>query len=494
MSDVTLTAAMRSNLLSLQSTSSLMDTTQTRISTGKKVNSAIDNPTAYFTSKNLTDKAADFAALKDSMGQAISSVQTADKAITAITDLVKQAKSLANSAKSAATNAERANLASQFDDLRGQIDELADDATYNGVNLVKGRGVIAGGTWTVSGKADADAFSSVGALTVSEAASAEEGTFNMETQVQLSGTGNQAVSGGVFTTTAGTQTLDVKVGTSTAAGGGWTNVNEDISITIDATGTNLTVSNGTYSQTIATSEVDVTGAAATKLKLGTLDVELQFSADATAGLTWNANATQADAFDTSADATVADARVEMTYGNSVAYFDSGTLSHTINGVTLSFASITDASVVAGEAAQVVVSNATGTGQYDMRVSFNADNSAYINVEAVDATASGLAIGAATGSWANNSDIEAAITDIDAALSTLRSHAQALSTNLGVIQTREDFTSNFINELEVGADKLTLADGNEEATNMLMLQTRQQLGTQALSMASSSAQSILALFR
>ena len=62
-----------------------------------------------------------------------------------------------------------------------------------------------------------------------------------------------------------------------------------------------------------------------------------------------------------------------------------------------------------------------------------------------------------------------------------------------MQTREDFTSEFVNTLEEGADKWTLADANLEGANMLMLQTRQQLGTVSLSIASQAAQSILRLF-
>ena len=63
MADISLTASMRSNLLSLQNTQSLMDMTQERLSTGKKVNSALDNPTSYYTSQSLTNRASDLSAL-----------------------------------------------------------------------------------------------------------------------------------------------------------------------------------------------------------------------------------------------------------------------------------------------------------------------------------------------------------------------------------------------------------------------------------------------
>ena len=76
---------------------------------------------------------------------------------------------------------------------------------------------------------------------------------------------------------------------------------------------------------------------------------------------------------------------------------------------------------------------------------------------------------------------------------LRAQASALSSNLSVVTTRLDFTQNMINTLNTGADNLTLADMNEESANMLMLQTRQALGTSSLGMASDAAQAILRLF-
>jgi flagellin len=78
-------------------------------------------------------------------------------------------------------------------------------------------------------------------------------------------------------------------------------------------------------------------------------------------------------------------------------------------------------------------------------------------------------------------------------SSLRSEAGKLSTNLSTITIRQDFTANMINTLEDGAANLTNADMNEEGANMLMLQTRQQLGTTSLSLASQAAQSVLRLF-
>ena len=103
MADISLTASMRSNLLSLQQTQDLMDMTQERLSTGKKVNSAIDNPSSYYTAQSLTNRASDLNALLDSMGQGIQTIQAANEGIEAITDFVQQAKALANTARDNAT-------------------------------------------------------------------------------------------------------------------------------------------------------------------------------------------------------------------------------------------------------------------------------------------------------------------------------------------------------------------------------------------------------
>ncbi|MBT6406247.1 MAG: hypothetical protein HOK06_01470, partial [Rhodospirillaceae bacterium] len=153
---------MRNNLAQLRATSMLMDSTQNRIATGNKVNSALDDPTAFFKAKGLKDDANDLAVLKDDMGQTISAIQAADKAITSITSLVEQAKSLANSAKSESSSAERLSLAAQFDDIRAQIDTLAADASYGGQNLVTGRGVITGGTFLDTSSTAEAALAGVG--------------------------------------------------------------------------------------------------------------------------------------------------------------------------------------------------------------------------------------------------------------------------------------------------------------------------------------------
>jgi len=97
-SDITLSKAVRGNLLSLQSTSDLLTKTQERLSTGLKVNSALDNPTNFFTASSLNSRASDLSRLLDSVGNATQTLEAADNGISAITDLVEAAQATARQA------------------------------------------------------------------------------------------------------------------------------------------------------------------------------------------------------------------------------------------------------------------------------------------------------------------------------------------------------------------------------------------------------------
>ena len=135
--NVSLTQAVSGNLLELQRTATLIDQTQTRLSTGLKVNSAIDDASAFFTARALDNRASDLSSLKSNIDLAISSIQAAIDGIDAITDLVQQAKGLASNAKATGNTNERSTLAVQFNELLSQIDSLANDSTFNGLNLLK---------------------------------------------------------------------------------------------------------------------------------------------------------------------------------------------------------------------------------------------------------------------------------------------------------------------------------------------------------------------
>ncbi|WP_407524130.1 flagellin [Methylobacterium oryzisoli] len=133
-SSITLSAATRQNLLSLQDTANLLSTTQSRLSTGKKVNSALDNPTNFFTSQSLTARSSDLSNLLDGISNGVQTIQAANQGITSIQKLVDSAKSTANQAladKSATTSGQAAAAASvsgskTFQGLAGTADGTQD--------------------------------------------------------------------------------------------------------------------------------------------------------------------------------------------------------------------------------------------------------------------------------------------------------------------------------------------------------------------------------
>jgi flagellin-like hook-associated protein FlgL len=270
--DITLSAAVRENLLALASTEQLVARTQNRLSSGLKVASPIDDARIYFEAKALSDHARDMEEKKEGIDQAINSVKAALEATSAIDNLIQQMKGLAISAKTASGN-ELTQIQDQFNELRIQIDNLARDATYQGLNLINGTG----------------------------------------------------------------ETLTVSFSTDTAS----------------------------------VLEID-----SIDLRVGSLGLDIAAAANFSAG----------------------------------------------------------------------------------------------------------------------SNIDASLTQIADAAERLRGLSQSLGSNVAILQTRLDFTSKYVNALEDGAGKLTLADITEEGANLVALQTRQQLGINALAFAGQSEQAILSLFR
>ncbi|MGN6461621.1 MAG: flagellin, partial [Pseudolabrys sp.] len=137
----------------------------------------------------------------------------------------------------------------------------------------------------------------------------------------------------------------------------------------------------------------------------------------------------------------------------------------------------------------------------LSVKFNENGTSSIDVQATDTSGNAFAITATnlgitaqtTTNFGSNSTLDTLSTTLSTALTTLRSQASSLGSQLSVVQARQDFTKSMINTLQTGADNLVLADSNQEAANLLALQTRQQLSSTALSMASQADQAVLRLF-
>ncbi|MFV3078022.1 flagellin [Niveispirillum fermenti] len=181
---------------------------------------------------------------------------------------------------------------------------------------------------------------------------------------------------------------------------------------------------------------------------------------------------------------------KLSDGENSLSFDSGTVRFDVDPKTLRQAASAQLS-----ANLITVQRTDANTENDLAVQFNENNTSAITVTSqnVQTDGQGLRLDYAQNGFLDRADIDRAVASLDYATSRLRSTSQALSTNLNVIQTRENFTSEFSNVLTEGSNKLVQADQNEEGANLLLLQTRQQLGTISLSLANQSQQAILRLF-
>src|SRR5450756_1728553 len=154
MSSIVLSASVRQNLLSLQSTADLLATTQNRLSTGKKVNTALDNPTNFFTAQGLDNRASDINNLLDGIGNGVQVLQAANTGITSLQKLIDTAKSLANQALqttvgySTKSNVSTTIAGATSNDLRGTTSFTSAIASSN----VLYSGAAGGTTAAVTGK------------------------------------------------------------------------------------------------------------------------------------------------------------------------------------------------------------------------------------------------------------------------------------------------------------------------------------------------------
>jgi flagellin-like hook-associated protein FlgL len=374
MNDISLTAGMRNNLVSLQNTERLLNRTQDRLSTGKKINSALDDPSAFFAARGHYNRAADLAALKDSMGEAVQTLKSADNGIESITAMIESAKAIANDALSAEANYVTATLSS----------------------------VAAGNVITIG----TTAYTATGATVTAGAAEFNIGSTDAETAQNLANLINSTAEGGL-----------------------------DLSATLNGTQIKLTT---VSSSTAITQTTTVSGTS-------TFGISTSVTSDRSdLAATYNNLMTQIDSL---ASDSIYKGKNLLKNDDLTVEFEGGTL--TVNGFSATASDLT-----------------------------------------LSVTASG---GTGVNTWAIASNITADQTKLNTGLSTLRSEASKLATNLSTISIRQDFTSQLQNVLQEGGDKLTLADMNEEGANMLALQTQQALGSTALSLAAQAAQSVLRLF-
>src|SRR5690242_15225850 len=170
MSGIVLSASVRQNLLSLQSTADMLATTQNNLSTGKKVNSALDNPTNFFTAQGLDNRASDIGNLLDGIGNGVQVLQAANTGITSLQSLINSAKSIANQALqttvgySTKSNVSTTISGATASDLRGTTtftsatasSNVLYDGTAGGTHAATGSATLGGTSGAVTGTAKLD--------------------------------------------------------------------------------------------------------------------------------------------------------------------------------------------------------------------------------------------------------------------------------------------------------------------------------------------------
>ncbi|HML13682.1 MAG TPA: hypothetical protein VK456_10270 [Xanthobacteraceae bacterium] len=172
MSDIVLSSGIRANLLSLQSTASLINTTQQDLATGLKVNSALDNPTAYFTASSLNATANDLGNLLDAVSNAVQTVQAANNGITSITKLVQSAQAIIQQAQQSAEST------------------AVDTGTVSGLTGTSSVAVTSGNTITISDGTSTATVTSTGNVTVQQIINAVNSTAGLQVNAELSANGS----------------------------------------------------------------------------------------------------------------------------------------------------------------------------------------------------------------------------------------------------------------------------------------------------------------
>jgi flagellin-like hook-associated protein FlgL len=486
MGDVVLSAGVRQNLLSLQSTANLMSVTQNRLATGKKVNSALDSPFNFFTSQALNHRAGDLNSLLDAIGQAQKTIEAADHGITAITKLVESAKSIAKQAQQttapAATYAlaitGNAAIADDAAVATGTVTGIAGTDTLASLGIADGELItISDGTNTVTHTVGTAATEDVDDLmtTLNGGAAtwtvAINGSGNLEVTADnpadtLTISGNGADSAFGTTTTSSltnatigalSGTLTVQVGLDTAQtltfGSGNIETRADL---VTALG-NLT---GVTATINGSDQISITSTSADDITIGGTDAASFFAA---------ANIGANTPTGTVATPNSVRANLEIQFNEILGQIDALARDASYNGINL----------LNGD---------------DLKVIFNEDGTSSLDIAGVTFDTAGLGMAVlAGGEFQTNGSIDTVLGQVDGALRTLRSQATNFGSKLGTVQTRQEFTKQLINTLETGADNLVLADTNEEGANMLALQTRQQLSTTALSLSAQADQAVLRLF-
>ncbi len=532
MSGIVLSSSVRQNLLSLQSTADLLATTQNRLSTGKKVNTALDNPTNFFTAQSLDNRASDINNLLDGIGNGVQVLQAANTGITSLQKLVDSAKSVANQALQAAVGYSQKSQVTTAVITGATNDDIRGTATYSNATLA-GTAVnnnlttpapITAATKLVSAtNSDSLATTPTGTISVNGksitfSTSQTTSTTDASGNVTLgTGAGSNLTVGDLLTAIDGITGATTASTVSAGALQISTGVNQDLNISgsgLAAFGLTAT----TKARTVATPSpldgltltINPTGnGKATNITFGSGAGQVKSLNDLNNALSANnlqASLSASGALTISTTNDAASATIGTIGGTAAA---SGKL---FNGLAGS-APVQDPNGLSNRANLVnqynnILDQITTTAQdasYNginllngdqLKLTFNETGSSTLKIQGVTFDASGLNLTKLTAGtdFVDNASANATLKTLNNASGLLRTQASTLGSNLSIVQIRQDFSKNLINVLQTGSTNLTIADTNAEAANSQALSTRQSIAVSALSLANQSQQSVLQLLR
>lgn len=534
MADISLSKAVRANLLSLKGTADMMSMTQNRLATGNKVNSALDNPSNWFTAKGLTNRASDLGALIDSMANGIQTLEAADNGLSAMTKTLESMQSTLRQARQDKSFQTASYTLNAADVTTGVTDDTAADAKVlsltggafgtdvEEVNLLKG----------------ATATATTGALAAT--VNMDEAGDGVDFSIDVNGDGPVAVT---LRGSAAADTITVDIGgdayTMDVADGAAVTREEiatafnnafaatDMGVTVELDGTALAFTGPASEDDYAAASIEFTLASAanggaadnTLADFGfdgptpTITQTKEYTAKTVDELVSEINSQSGNFF----------GKVRASNDNGKLRIENqSTQDLTVNGTTAGGAvdgaatgngNILGNSVRAGLTDQFnelrdqldkLSDDASFNGINLLRgdkltITFNETGTSAIDIQTENGeTINAFNLGVPTQLEEEQLDsdvtIDGLLTDVKAALDEVRSQASTFGSNLSIVQNRKSFTESMINTLETGAGNLTLADMNTEAANLLALQTRQQLSQNSLSLASQADQSILQLLQ
>jgi flagellin-like hook-associated protein FlgL len=591
MSDINLTKAVRQNLLTLQGTAKMMATTQNRLATGNKVNSALDNPSNFFTASSLNSRASDLGNLMDSMASGIKTIEAADNGLTSITKTLESMQStlrqarqdksfetasytlgtatdyandqisfsggafgtsgkgtvklMTDSAQSATSSTYAAPTAAANASLTGTaaLSSPTDFSASSGANVGSLKFTYGGVTATASFAVGDTAMS--GADIVTRVQTAINGTsLNGKLTASLDSSNHLVVkavdqddSAAITTTGSTAATLTAVMGTPASVTGS----DGKTAFSVNGVAVSLTTDDSTAAKAAETINTQL-GNAGSKFKAVVDSGKIKIQAnDSTAGAL---KITGADASMFGAatdDATIHLAKTTDQLVNEInnnsslsskikASNDNGKLRlQNLSTQDLNVGGVSSSGLIDGTSsgAAKIGGNSVRTGFADqfnelrdqldkladdasfnginllrgdkLKITFNETGASSIDIQAkegksVDSSTLGVPTTLKAQDLDSDDTIDGFLDQVKAGLNKVRSQSSAFGSNLSVVENRQDFSKNMINTLQTGAGNLTLADMNEEAANMVALQTRQSLATSSLSMANQADQNVLQLLR